>query len=167
MIGKVAIVTGGNSGIGLVTARELARKGAHVTLTARSAVKGQTAKSTICADLTSVQCKRVDVMALDLASLETVAVFAGRYRDKNNVLDILVLNAGVMACPFQLSDDGYELQFATNHLGHFLLTQLLMPLLDRAKQGRVVTVSSSAHKRAPEEGIRFDTLNHDKDYSSL
>lgn len=166
IIGLTAIVTGGNSGIGLVTVRELARKGAHVTLTARTVAKGELARSTICNDLTSHQCNQIDVMELDLASLKNVASFADSYRQNHNALDILILNAGIMGCPFQLSEDGYELQFATNHLGHFLLTRLLMPLLDRARQGRVVSVSSGAHQSAL-SGIRFGSLNSDKDYSAL
>lgn len=167
LTGKIAIVTGGNSGIGLVTARELARKGAHVTIGTRSSSKGMEAKKEICGALGTERPCNVDVLALDLASLEKVAEFADNFKQKHKTLDILILNAAVMACPFQLSADGYEMQFATNHLGHFLLTQLLLPLLDKSPDGRVVTVSSSAHRGAPAEGIHFDALNNDKDYSPL
>ncbi|CAE7748295.1 TIC32, partial [Symbiodinium microadriaticum] len=161
---KTVLVTGGTSGIGLVTARELARKGAHVTITARSTAKGESAKNVICSDLQSSQCSRVETLTLDLASLNNIAKFSDHFHQKHNSLDVLILNAGVMGCPFQLSEDGYELQFATNHLGHFFLTYLLLPLLDRANEGRVVTVTSGAHQAA-RGGIRFDSLDSDRDYS--
>jgi NAD(P)-dependent dehydrogenase (short-subunit alcohol dehydrogenase family) len=140
LAGTTAIVTGANSGIGYVTARELARHGAAVTLACRNTDKAAAARAKIVADLPDAD---VAVGTLDLSRLESVRDFAGGW---NGPLDLLINNAGVMA-PLRrrTTPDGFELQMGTNHLGHFALTGLLLPALLAAPSPRVVTVSSLAH----------------------
>ena len=124
--GQVALVTGANSGLGLVTARELARHGAQVVMACRDTAKGEAARTALLAD-TGAPAERVEVRALDLASLESVRGFAAGW---HGPLDVLVLNAGVMAPPKRRpTADGFELQWGTNHLGHFALAGLLWPVL--------------------------------------
>jgi NAD(P)-dependent dehydrogenase (short-subunit alcohol dehydrogenase family) len=142
--GRTAIVTGANSGIGLVAARELARAGARVVLAVRSTEKGRAAAASIQGT--------VDVRALDLADLASVRAFAAGV-DGN--VDLLINNAGVMAVPEARTKDGFELQIGTNHLGPFALTNLLLPQVT----GRVVTVSSGAHRMGK---IRLDDLNWER-----
>jgi NAD(P)-dependent dehydrogenase (short-subunit alcohol dehydrogenase family) len=144
--GRTIVVTGANSGIGLVAARELARSGANVVLAVRNAAKGEAAAAQIG--------HGAQVRPLDLASLESVRAFAAAWEGP---LDVLVNNAGVMATPETRTADGFELQFGTNHLGHFALTGLL---LDRITD-RVVTVSSGAHRIGK---IHLDDLNWEKGY---
>src|SRR5215216_1528127 len=156
--GRIAIVTGANSGLGLVTARELARKGALVVLACRNLDKGR-------AELADVEAAasgpRPELEELDLASLDSVRAFAERFRKNHDGLDLLVNNAGVMAPPRRHTADGFELQFGTNHLGHFALTGLLLPLMEGREDARVVTLSSTAHKTGR---IAFDNLNGDRHY---
>jgi NAD(P)-dependent dehydrogenase (short-subunit alcohol dehydrogenase family) len=154
--GRIAIVTGANSGLGLVTARELARKGALVVLACRNLDKGRTALAE-CAPLGAP----AELEELDLASLASVRSFADRFRAKHGGLDLLINNAGVMAPPRKRTADGFELQFGTNHLGHFLLTELLLDLMEGRDDARVVTLSSTAHKFGR---IAFDNLNGDRRY---
>ncbi len=165
--GKVAIVTGSNTGIGKVTVRELARKGAHVILTSRSIAKGEQAKKDICAAIAPSPCN-VDVRQLDLSSLANVEAFANDFKASSPggvpQLDILVLNAGVMMCPYTETEDGVEMQFGTNHLGHFHLVQELLPSLEES-HARVVTVSSNAHEMGYSGGIRFNQLTSSEGYS--
>jgi NAD(P)-dependent dehydrogenase (short-subunit alcohol dehydrogenase family) len=142
--GRTVIVTGANSGIGLVTARELARVGAHVVLAVRDEERGRTAAETI-----KGSC---EVRRLDLADLASVRAFATAWTGD---LDVLINNAGVMAVPKQRSADGFELQLATNHLGHFALTNLLLP----STVDRVVTVASNAHRMGH---IALDDLNFER-----
>ena len=141
--GRVAIVTGANSGLGLVTARELARAGAQVVLACRNLDKGR-------ASLADVQRAATgpppELEELDLASLESVRAFAERFRTSHGGLDLLINNAGVMAPPRGETADGFELQFGTNHLGHFALTGLLLPMMEGRDDARVVTLSSMAHR---------------------
>ena len=139
--GRTAVVTGANSGIGLVTARELARAGGDVVLAVRDEERGRTAAASITGS--------TEVRRLDLADLASVRVFA---EDWDGDLDVLINNAGVMAIPERRTVEGFELQFGTNHLGHFALTNLLLPYLT----DRVVTVSSSAHRAGR---IVLDDLN--------
>ena len=138
--GTRMVVTGANSGLGLVTARELARRGAVVLMTARDEDKGAQAVRRVRADVPDAT---VEAAVLDLADLASVRAFAAAQGDRP--LDVLVNNAGVMAIPPRLSVDGFELQMATNHLGHFALTGLLMPALLQRPGARVVTVSSFVH----------------------
>ncbi|WP_411107190.1 oxidoreductase [Streptomyces sp. cmx-4-9] len=144
--GRTAVVTGANSGIGYVTARELARRGAFVVLACRSAARGKAAEVRI---RTEVPDARVEFAALDLADLASVREFAARYAQRHEALDLLVNNAGVMALPYGRTADGFETQFGVNHLGHFALTGLLLPRLRAAPPGaRIVTVSSGFHALA-------------------
>ena len=140
--GRVAVVTGGNGGLGLHTGRMLAAKGASVIIAARNAEKAEGALATIRA---AVPDAKLEVWPLDLSSLVSVRAFVQRWLAERGAIDVLVNNAGVMAIPHTLSADGFEMQFATNHLGHFALTLGLMPALQRAAAARVVTVSSGMH----------------------
>lgn len=162
-----AIVTGGTSGIGTETVRVLALRGAQVFMPARNVESGNRVKEAL---LKENPTAKVDVMELDVSSLKSVYKFAASFKSLNQPLNILINNAGIMACPFQLSEDGIELQFATNHLGHFLLTNLLLDKLkatakETGIQGRIINVSSTAHRRAPKEGIQFDKINDKSSYS--
>jgi NAD(P)-dependent dehydrogenase (short-subunit alcohol dehydrogenase family) len=158
LTGKRAVVTGANSGLGLESTRILARKGAHVILAVRNPARGDKAAEEIRA---YSPVAGLEVMPLDLASLESIHRFAEAFLDGYDRLDILVNNAGVMATPHRKTADGFELQFGTNYLGHFALTGLLAPVILKTPGARVVTVSSSAHRFGR---IRFDDLNGDRSY---
>jgi NAD(P)-dependent dehydrogenase (short-subunit alcohol dehydrogenase family) len=153
--GRVAIVTGANSGLGLVTARELARAGARVVLACRSIDKGEEASTRI---VSAVPAADVTAAVLDLADLESVRAFAAGAPGQ---IDLLINNAGVMAAPRRLTRDGFESQFATNHLGHFALTGLVLGRLLTAPAPRVVTVSSALHRTGT---INFDDLQGERKY---
>ncbi|MCY0870020.1 MAG: oxidoreductase, partial [Firmicutes bacterium] len=159
LVGKRIIVTGGNSGIGLEAARLLATKGAHITLAVRSPQRGADAAAVIRRDTPDAS---VDVAQLDLASLDSVRNFASEFLASNDELAVLINNAGVMAVPLRKTADGHELQFGTNHLGHFALTGLLLPRLLSTPGARVVTVSSAAHRGGR---IDFDNLDGSRSYS--
>jgi NAD(P)-dependent dehydrogenase (short-subunit alcohol dehydrogenase family) len=154
--GRTAIVTGANTGIGLETARMLALKGANVVLACRSLERAQGALEKILAEKPA---GRVSVSALDLSDLESVAAFAASFGAKNERLDLLINNAGVMVPPFGRTKQGFELQFGTNHLGHFALTARLLPLLERTPGARVVVVSSTAQNFGR---IVMDDLNWER-----
>jgi len=156
--GRNAIVTGANSGLGLVTARELARAGASVVMACRNLEKGHAAVEQVRAAVPDAQ---VQLDELDLASLESVRGFAERFKATHDALDLLINNAGVMAPPRRRTVDGFELQFGTNHLGHFLLTTLLLDSMERREDARVVTLSSTAHKIGR---IAFHNLDGDRHY---
>jgi NAD(P)-dependent dehydrogenase (short-subunit alcohol dehydrogenase family) len=156
--GRTAVVTGANSGLGLVTARELARAGARVVVACRNTDKGAAAAKSIEAAAPGAA---VEVEALDLASLESVRGFAERFRAGQEGLDLLINNAGVMASPRRLTEDGFELQLGTNHLGHFALTGLLIPAMEGRQEARVVTLSSGAHRTGR---IAFDNLQGERRY---
>ena len=156
--GRTAVVTGANSGLGLVTARELARAGASVVMACRNLDKGHAAVEAIRGAVPEPQ---VQLDELDLASLASVRSFADRFAATHDGLDLLINNAGVMAPPRRLTADGFELQFGTNHLGHFALTGLLLPKLEGREDARVVTLSSTAHRTGR---IAFDNLNGDHHY---
>lgn len=159
--GLTAIVTGANSGIGFETAKTLADKGASVILAVRDEKKGNTAVKTISNDLPNA---KIETINLDLSSLESVKKFVDTFSKKHKGLDILVNNAGVMIPPYGKTKDGFELQFGTNHLGHFALTGLLLPFLKQSQGGRIVTVSSLAHRRG---NINFEDLNWEtRDYNA-
>ncbi|MBL6276464.1 SDR family oxidoreductase [Micromonospora fiedleri] len=151
--GRTVIVTGANSGLGLETARVLAGKGARVVLACRDRGKGESA-----ADLIRAQYPHGDVscLPLDLADLDSVAAFATAYRAEHDRLDLLINNAGVMYPPLRRTRQGFELQFGTNHLGHFALTGRLLPALLAGGQARVVNVASNAHRTGR---IDLDDLN--------
>ncbi|KAF3630651.1 Short-chain dehydrogenase TIC 32, chloroplastic [Capsicum annuum] len=163
-----AIVTGGASGIGLETARVLAMRNVHVIIAARNMEAANEAKQRIVKDNKAA---RVDVEKLDLSSIRSVKAFADNFKALNIPLNILINNAGIMFCPFQLSEDGIELQFATNHLGHFYLTNLLLDnMKETAKssgiEGRIVNLSSVAHICPYKGGIRFHKINHKSSYQN-
>ncbi|HSA52969.1 MAG TPA: oxidoreductase [Yinghuangia sp.] len=144
LVGTVAVVTGANSGLGFVTARELARKGATVVMACRNAERGEAARTRVAASLPP-NLSDVAVLPLDLADLASVRDFADAVGERFDGLDILVNNAGVMALPLRRTADGFEMQMGTNHLGHFALSALLAPLLLTRPGARVVTVASDAH----------------------
>ncbi len=139
--GKVAIVTGGNGGLGLETAREMARAGAHVIIAARNLDKAAAAEADIRSEVADAS---LEVRKLDLSSLASVREFAAGVLADHPTIDVLYNNAGVMATPEWQTEDGFEMQFGTNHLGHFALTALLLPAILRAEQGRVVNTTSTA-----------------------
>jgi NAD(P)-dependent dehydrogenase (short-subunit alcohol dehydrogenase family) len=141
--GRLAIITGANSGIGLETARELARRGAHVVLACRSQSKAETAIEDVRAELPEAG---VEFMRLDLEDLDQVREFAASVRERFDRLDLLVNNAGVMVPPAGRTRQGFELQLGVNHLAHFALTGLLLDLLLATESARVVNVSSQAHR---------------------
>ena len=140
--GKVAVVTGGNSGLGKETARVLAQKGVKVILAVRSTDRGEDAAIEIRKEFPK---SNVEVMKLDLSSLASVRSFAKEFLGRYEHLDFLINNAGVMVPPYTKTEDGFELQFGTNHLAHFALTGLLLPLLESTEDSRIVTISSVAH----------------------
>lgn len=141
LTGKVAVVTGGNGGLGLETVRELARRGAHVVMAARNLDKAATARTAVERTVANAS---VEVRPLDLASLASIEAFATGLVTDHPSLDLLFNNAGVMATPEWETADGFEMQFGTNHLGHFALTARLLPALLTAPDGRVVNTTSTA-----------------------
>jgi NAD(P)-dependent dehydrogenase (short-subunit alcohol dehydrogenase family) len=156
--GRLAVVTGANSGLGLVTARELARHGARVVLACRNRERGEAALKEV---TEAASGPAPELEELDLADLSSVRSFADRLAAGGEELDLLINNAGVMAPPRRRTVDGFELQFGTNHLGHFALTKLLLPLMEGREDARVVTLSSTAHRMGR---IAFDNLNGDRRY---
>ncbi|KAK7318222.1 hypothetical protein RJT34_02921 [Clitoria ternatea] len=163
-----AVVTGASSGLGLETTRVLALRGVHVVMAVRNVTSGMNVKQTI---LKEIPAAKIDVMELDLCSMASVRKFAADYISSGRPLNILINNAGVMATPFMLSQDNIEQQFATNHLGHFLLTNLLLETMKKTvrecnREGRIVILSSEAHRFTYSEGIRFDKINDESGYNS-
>lgn len=162
-----AIITGGASGIGLETARVLALRRAHVIIAARNMEAANEAKQLI---LKENDTARVDTLKLDLSSIASIKDFAHNFTALNLPLNILINNAGIMFCPYQISEDGIEMQFATNHIGHFLLTNLLLETMKRTAketgiEGRIVNLSSIAHQYTYKGGIRFHKINDRSSYS--
>lgn len=157
--GKVIVITGANSGLGLESTRLLASKGATVVMGCRTPQKGDEAAALVRAKLPKAS---LEVMELDLSSLASITAFAQALAQKHPRVDVLMNNAGVMALPYRKTADGFELQLGTNHLGHFALTAQVLPLLEAAPAGRVVAVSSHAHRIGT---INFDDLNGEKSYS--
>jgi len=154
--GKVVIVTGASSGLGYETAKVLASKNATVIVAVRNEVKGNAAVEKIKAGNPNAD---IQVMLVDLANLESVHKFAENFKSKFKKLDILINNAGVMTPPYTKTKDGFELQFGTNHLGHFALTGLLIELIKKTPDSRIVNVSSMAHKIGK---LNFEDLNWEK-----
>ncbi|MGE7612149.1 SDR family oxidoreductase [Paenibacillus sp. NPDC101420] len=143
MRGKIALVTGANSGMGLATTVELARKGAKVIMVCRNRQRGEEA---LAAAKQKSRSEDIELMLCDLASLESIRSFAEEFTRKYPILDILINNAGVVTIKRQLTKDGFEMDLGVNHLGHFLLTNLLLEPLKAAEQGRIVVVASGAYK---------------------
>jgi NAD(P)-dependent dehydrogenase (short-subunit alcohol dehydrogenase family) len=157
LTGKVAVVTGANSGLGLYTTAALAGRGAHVVLACRSREKTETALQQVRAQAPQA---RLEFMALDLSDLASIRAFAKAFLDRHARLDILVNNAGVMALPFRKTKDGFEMQIGRNHLGHFALTGLLLERLRATPGARIVNVASLAHRWT--RGLDLDDLNFEK-----
>lgn len=160
--GRVAVVTGANTGIGYHTAAALAYRGAHVVLAVRDLAKGNAALSRIHAASPRAD---VTIQALDLTSLDSVRSAAEALRAAYPRIDLLINNAGVMWTPKQVTKDGFELQFGTNHLGHFALTGLLLDHLLKVRGSRVVTVSSLGHRLRA--AIHFDDLQWERSYDPI
>lgn len=142
MTGKLVFITGGASGLGQETARAMAAKGAHVVIAARDQAKLDEAAQAIRDGSGS---DAVETILCDLASLSSVRACAKETNERFDRIDLMINNAGVMACPFATTADGFEMQFGTNHLGHFLLTNLLVPLIKKGTQPRIVNLSSRGH----------------------
>lgn len=151
--GRVAIITGASSGIGLEAARALAARGAQTVLAVRDTVKGERAMRSI---RDAYPQAKVHVIPLELADQQSIQRFADSFVQNYSRLDLLINNAGVMMCPHSETRDGFEVQFGTNHLGHYALTGKLLPLLQRTAHSRVVVVSSLAHRGGK---LNFDDLN--------
>ena len=160
--GRTAVITGANTGLGYETATALAAKGAHVVLAVRNIEKGKAAADLITRANPGAS---VAVQELDLSSLESIRSAADELRSKCDSIDLLINNAGVMMTPKSTTKDGFELQFGTNHLGHFTFTNLLLDRLLAAPGSRIVTVSSQGHRFV--RGIRFDDLQWERDYNRV
>ncbi len=152
LTGRRALITGGSGGLGAETARALASKGARVVFTARNLDKAETVARAIREETKS----DVSVVPLELGSLSAVRENAASILDKHDAFDLLINNAAIMACPHGETADGFERQFGTNHLGHFLFTSLMMPALRRGDRARIVNVSSRAHFISP---VHLDDLH--------
>jgi NAD(P)-dependent dehydrogenase (short-subunit alcohol dehydrogenase family) len=158
--GRIMIVTGANTGLGYENAKTLAAKGATVVMACRNIEKANAAKEKI---IQEVPNGNLVVMEVDLSSLTSVRAFAKNYQSKYDRLDVLINNAGVMMPPYTKTEDGFELQFAANYLGHFLLTGLLLDTILKTPDSRIVTLSSLVHKNGR---INFDDLQSEKKYSA-
>jgi NAD(P)-dependent dehydrogenase (short-subunit alcohol dehydrogenase family) len=154
--GKVVIITGSNTGIGYHMAYGLASKGANVVMACRNLEKASDSRNKILKDFPKANIK---LYQLDLADLDNIKYFANKFINENDKLDILINNAGVMIPPYSKTKNNFELQFGTNHLGHFALTGLLLPLLEKNDNGRIITVSSIAHNPGI---IDFNDLNSER-----
>jgi NAD(P)-dependent dehydrogenase (short-subunit alcohol dehydrogenase family) len=151
--GKLVVITGGASGLGMEAARAMATKGAHIVIPARDMAKGEAAAQEIRSATGNDQ---IEVMELDLGSMASIRAFSEAFLAKHSRIDLLINNAGVMACPYGETADGLEMQFGTNHIGHFLMTNLLMPAILKGGEsggGRIVNLSSRGH--------HFDTVHFD------
>ncbi|XP_018512562.1 short-chain dehydrogenase TIC 32 B, chloroplastic isoform X1 [Brassica rapa] len=156
-----AIITGGAGGIGMETARVMAKRGVHAVIGARNIGAAENAKAEILRQNTNA---RVTLLHLDLSSVKSIRAFVRDFHALHLPLNLLINNAGVMFCPYQLSEDEIELQFATNHIGHFLLTNLLLDTMKTTAktsgvEGRILNLSSIAHIYTYKEGIKFDSIN--------
>ena len=154
--GKVVIITGSNTGIGYHMAHGLVSKGASVVMACRNLKKASDSRNKILKDFPKANIK---IYQLDLADLDNIKYFAKKFINENDRLDVLINNAGVMIPPYSKTKNNFELQFGTNHLGHFALTGLLLPLLEKNDNGRIITVSSIAHNPGI---IDFDDLNSER-----
>jgi NAD(P)-dependent dehydrogenase (short-subunit alcohol dehydrogenase family) len=162
MRGKTVLVTGGNSGIGKEAAIALAQMGANVIVTSRDPAKGKAAAE----EMKARAGVDVPCMALDLASFDSIRTFAKDFLAKYDALHVLVLNAGLVLSERTETKEGFETTFGVNHLGHFLLTDLLRERIVASAPARVVVVSSDAHRRA-KKGLDFDDLQHRREYSGM
>jgi NAD(P)-dependent dehydrogenase (short-subunit alcohol dehydrogenase family) len=154
--GRLIIVTGANTGLGYETTLALAKKGARIIMACRNLEKANAAKAKIEKEVPDA---KLLVMEINLSNLNSIRSFAKNYHEKFKQLDVLINNAGVMMPPFSKTDDGFELQFGANYLGHFLLTGLLLDILIKTPDSRVVTLSSLVHKNGK---INFEDLQVSK-----
>ena len=159
LAGKTVIITGANTGIGKETAIDMAKRQARVIMACRSVERGEKAAKEVRKASGSI---KVEFRQLDLASLASVRRFCEHVLKEESHIDILINNAGIMSCPYWKTEDGFEMQFGVNHLGHFLLTNLLLDRLKKAPAARIVNVSSLAYKRT--NGINFDDINSEQSY---
>lgn len=157
---KVVVITGGNSGIGRVTATEIAKLGAQVILVCRNKQKAKAVQEDINA-LTGLN--NCDLFICDFSSHASIKNFAKKFRIKYNHIDVLINNAGAIIGERQINEDGYEMMFATNHLGYFLVTHYLLDLLKASEKGRIVNVASLAHRFT---NMRWDDLQAEKFFNS-
>jgi len=160
--GRTAVITGANTGLGYETAAALAAKGAHVVLAVRNLEKGKAAADLITRATPGAS---VALQELDLTSLDSIRAAADELRANHDSIDLLINNAGVMMTPKATTKDGFELQFGTNHLGHFALTNLLLDRVVAVPGSRIVTVSSQGHRFV--RGIRFDDIQWERDYGRV
>lgn len=163
LTGKVAIVTGANSGIGFETAKALAKKDATIIMACRNPSKAQAAITDI---KKAVPHAKLEFIELDLADLASVKAFTKSFKENHDRLDMLINNAGIMMPPYTKTKDGFEVQFGANHLGHFALTGQLIDVISVSKGARVVNVSSGAHRMGT-NSINFDDLNAEKEYKPM
>ena len=140
---RIAVVTGANSGLGFETTKVLVKQGIKVIMACRNSEKAEIAKATI---LKETPDAILDIIPIDLSDFSSVRTFVHQFLHKYDRLDILVNNAGLMGNKFELSKDGFEYQYAANFLGHFLLTGLLLPLLNQTESARIVSLASIAHR---------------------
>jgi NAD(P)-dependent dehydrogenase (short-subunit alcohol dehydrogenase family) len=161
LTGQTAFITGGASGLGQETARAMAAKGAHVVIAARDPAKLEAAANEIREATSSA---KVDTLVVDLASLDSVRSAGAEANDRFEMIDLLINNAGVMACPQMETADGFEMQFGTNHLGHFALTKQLLPLVQNGSAKRIVNLSSRGHHFAPvdTQDPNFESREYEK-----
>lgn len=159
--GKTAIVTGANTGLGYETALGLASKECKVVMACRNKDKAEKAMADIRKEVPNAD---LEFIKLDLNSLKSVREFAKAYAEKHDKLDLLINNAGLMIPPLMRTEEGFESQFGVNHLGHFLLTNLLFPIINKTENVRIVSLSSIAHKSGR---IHFDDPNWEKSYSKI
>ena len=161
MTGKLVLVTGASGGLGAETARALASIGARILIAARNEEKAEGVAESI---RMATGNPAVEVDQLDLASISSVRAFAERFLARDEPLHVLINNAGVMACPHEQTADGFERQFGTNHIGHFVLTAMLAPALEAGAPARIVNVSSRGHRLSPVvfDDIQFEAREYDK-----
>jgi len=157
---QVAIVTGANSGVGFATSLALAKNNFQVILACRNIEKANHAKKVILKEYTNA---KIDIIALDLSNLSSVRNFTDIFLSRYNSLHLLINNAGIMMPPFSLTNDGLESQMATNYFGHFLLTGLLLDVLNQSNEARIINLSSIAHKSGK---INFEDINSQQKYSA-
>ncbi|KAG5657445.1 hypothetical protein KAF25_006009 [Fusarium avenaceum] len=166
LAGKVILITGANTGLGKATAIELVKHSpAHVYLASRNADKGKAALEEIQSGASDGT--KVSLLDLDLSSFESIKAAASEFLQREERLDVLLLNAGIMGPPATLTKDGYEMHIGTNHLGHALLLKLLQPVLEKTPDTRVIHLSSGGFRHVGPEGIEFDTLKSDTSTTAL